>query len=317
MTRFSQPQENTNWQLADIVNELRSARLSWRERSGQASLSGQKELPSKSVVGEITESLRAILFPMRLGPDDLRHESEDYFVGHALDAVLNALLIQVRLALGFSRSEGEDAGQGNSLNTQAVTLVRQFATVLPAIRRRLDSDILAAYHGDPSARSVDEVLLCFPGVNAIIHHRLAHYFYLAGVPLLARIIAEKAHGETGIDIHPGAQIDDGFFIDHGTGVVIGETAIIGKRVRLYQAVTLGAKRFVTEESGILQKGQPRHPIIEDDVVIYAGATLLGRITIGKGSSIGGNVWLTRSVKPGSNIRQANIQSDSHEFGSGI
>ncbi|MEE4409238.1 MULTISPECIES: serine O-acetyltransferase EpsC [unclassified Serratia (in: enterobacteria)] len=317
MTRFSQPHENTNWQLADIVNELRSARLSWRERSGQASLSGQKELPSKSVVSEITESLRAILFPMRLGPDDLRHESEDYFVGHTLDAVLNALLIQVRLALGFSRSEDDDVERGDTLNAQAVTLVRQFASVLPAIRRRLDSDILAAYHGDPSARSVDEVLLCFPGVNAIIHHRLAHYFYLAGVPLLARLIAEKAHGETGIDIHPGAQIDDGFFIDHGTGVVIGETAIIGKRVRLYQAVTLGAKRFVTEESGILQKGQPRHPIIEDDVVIYAGATLLGRITIGKGSSIGGNVWLTRSVKPGSNIRQANIQSDSHEFGSGI
>ncbi|SQI40340.1 Uncharacterised protein [Serratia plymuthica] len=162
MTRFSQPQENTNWQLADIVNELRSARLSWRERSGQASLSGQKELPSKSVVSEITESLRAILFPMRLGPDDLRHESEDYFVGHTLDAVLNALLIQVRLALGFSRSEGDDAELGDSLNAQAVTLVRQFATVLPAIRRRLDSDILAAYHGDPSARSVDEVLLCFP-----------------------------------------------------------------------------------------------------------------------------------------------------------
>lgn len=317
MTRFSQPQENTNWQLADIVNELRSARLSWRERSGQPSLSGHKALPSKSVVSEITESLRAILFPMRLGPDDLRHESEDYFVGHTLDAVLNALLIQVRLALGFSRSEGADAEHGDTLDVQAVALVRQFATVLPAIRRRLDSDVLAAYHGDPSARSVDEVLLCFPGVNAIIHHRLAHYFYLAGVPLLARIIAEKAHSETGIDIHPGAQIDDGFFIDHGTGVVIGETAIIGKRVRLYQAVTLGAKRFVTEESGILQKGQPRHPIIEDDVVIYAGATLLGRITIGKGSSIGGNVWLTRSVKPGSNIRQANIQHESHEFGSGI
>ena len=144
MTRFSQPQENTNWQLADIVNELRSARLSWRERSGQASLSGQKELPSKSAVSEITESLRAILFPMRLGPDDLRHESEDYFVGHTLDAVLNALLIQVRLALGFSRSEGDDAELGGSLNAQAVTLVRQFAAVLPAIRRRLDSDILAA-----------------------------------------------------------------------------------------------------------------------------------------------------------------------------
>jgi serine O-acetyltransferase len=319
MTNLFQIKEQAHWQLADIVNELRTTRLLWRERSGQSSRSGHKELPSRAVVNQIAESLRAILFPMRLGPDDLRHESEDYYVGHTLDAVLNALLAQVRLALSFSHSDEQAAtpGDDEAINLKAVALVRQFASVLPTIRSRLDSDVLAAYHGDPSARSVDEVLLCFPGVNAIIHHRLAHYFYQVGVPLLARIIAEKAHGETGIDIHPGAQIDDGFFIDHGTGVVIGETAVIGKRVRLYQAVTLGAKRFVTEESGILQKGQPRHPIIEDDVVIYAGATLLGRITIGKGSSIGGNVWLTRSVKPGSNIRQANIQSDSQEFGSGI
>jgi serine O-acetyltransferase len=134
--------------------------------------------------------------------------------------------------------------------------------------------------------------------------------YRAGLPLVARIIAEIAHGETGIDIHPGAQIGAGFFIDHGTGVVIGETAVIGERVRLYQAVTLGAKRFEQGEDGSLLKGQPRHPIVEDDVVIYAGATVLGRITIGRGSSIGGNVWLTRSVPPGSQITQASLQAAS-------
>ena len=155
---------------------------------------------------------------------------------------------------------------------------------------------------------MDEVLLCYPGINAILHHRLAHLLYRAGLPLVARIIAEIAHGETGIDIHPGAQIGAGFFIDHGTGVVIGETAVIGERVRLYQAVTLGAKRFEQGEDGSLLKGQPRHPIVEDDVVIYAGATVLGRITIGRGSSIGGNVWLTRSVPPGSQITQASLQA---------
>jgi serine O-acetyltransferase len=156
---------------------------------------------------------------------------------------------------------------------------------------------------------VDEVLICYPGVHAVIHHRLAHYFYQAGLPLLARMIAEIAHSATGIDIHPGAQIGKSFFIDHGTGVVIGETAIIGERVRIYQAVTLGAKRFPADEEGNLQKGQPRHPIVEDEVVIYAGATILGRITIGKGSTIGGNVWLTRSVPEGSNITQANLQNE--------
>src|SRR5690606_9434424 len=142
------------------------------------------------------------------------------------------------------------------------------------------------------------------------YHRLAHELYVQGVPLIARIIAELAHSETGIDIHPGAQIGEGFFIDHGTGVVIGETAVIGNRVRIYQAVTLGAKRFATNGDGSLAKGQPRHPIVEDDVVIYAGATVLGRITIGRGSSIGGNVWLTHSVPPDSHITQARSQHEA-------
>ena len=165
-----------------------------------------------------------------------------------------------------------------------------------------------AYQGDPAARSVDEVLLCYPGVLAMIHHRLAHRLYELGLPLLARIVAELAHAQTGIDIHPGAQIDAGFFIDHGTGVVIGETAVIGKRVRLYQAVTLGAKRFPTDTEGNLQKGLPRHPVVEDDVVIYAGATILGRVTLGKGAVIGGNVWITDDVKPGASVTQASLQN---------
>eukprot|EP01034_Spumella_vulgaris_P023539 gene23539-29763_t len=165
------------------------------------------------------------------------------------------------------------------------------------------------------ARSVDEVLLCYPGVLAMIHYRLAHELYALDLPLLARIISELAHGATGIDIHPGASIGAGFFIDHGTGVVIGETAVIGERVRVYQAVTLGAKRFPTDADGKLQKGLPRHPVVEDDVVIYAGATILGRITLGKGAVIGGNVWLTHDVPPGGRIAQA--ESRSGAFANGI
>jgi serine O-acetyltransferase len=152
-------------------------------------------------------------------------------------------------------------------------------------------------------------LLCYPGILAVIHYRLAHALYQEGLPLLARITSEIAHGETGIDIHPGAHIGASFFIDHGTGVVIGETAIIGERVRVYQAVTLGAKRFPRDADGHLQKGLPRHPIVEDDVVIYAGATILGRIRIGKGASIGGNVWLTEDIPAGARITQATSVND--------
>jgi serine O-acetyltransferase len=163
---------------------------------------------------------------------------------------------------------------------------------------------MAAFHGDPAARSVDEVLIAYPGIYAMTHHRIAHQLYRQGLTLLARLISEQAHGATGIDIHPGAQIGPGLFIDHGTGVVIGETVIIGRNVRIYQAVTLGAKRFPSDEHGHLVMGGARHPILEDDVVVYAGATILGRVTIGQGSSIGGNVWLTRSVPPESHIAQA-------------
>ena len=198
-------------------------------------------------------------------------------------------------------------GVNEADHEQAINIARQFATQLPVIRRLLDTDIQAAFEGDPAARSPDEVLVCYPGILAIIHHRLAHVLYDLGAPLVARMISELAHSATGIDIHPGAQIDEGFFIDHGTGVVIGETAIIGKYVRLYQAVTLGAKRFEKDSNGLLVKGTARHPIVEDNVVVYAGATILGRITIGQNSVIGGNVWLTHSVPPDSNITQAHVR----------
>ena len=302
--------------LGRVVAELRAAREDWRTAQDRPREPGGRELPSREALRDIVQGLRGALFPMRLGPPDLRQESEDYYVGHTLDAVLNALLSQVRLELRYSTRQ-QGGGVDADLDAQALQTVRTFAAALPGIRRLLDSDVQAAFHGDPAARSVDEVLLCYPGIEAVIHHRLAHQLYRLEVPLLARIVAELAHAETGIDIHPGAQIGAGFFIDHGTGVVIGETAVIGERVRLYQGITLGAKRFVADEQGHLVKGQPRHPIVEDDVVIYAGATVLGRVTIGRGSSIGGNVWLTHSVPPGSHISQATWRQDPTGDGAGI
>ncbi|HKS12995.1 MAG TPA: serine O-acetyltransferase EpsC [Pseudomonas sp.] len=305
---MSEQTASGHWQLHGIVSGLRSAREQWRTRNGRSSgEQGGRELPSREAMRQILEQLCGALFPMRLGPVDLREESEDFYVGHTLDAALTALLAQARLELRYAARQGRT--DEVDADTRALRVIQGFAAALPGLRSLLDTDVLAAYHGDPAARSVDEVLLCYPGILAVIHHRLAHHLYNSGLPLLARISSELAHSATGIDIHPGAQIGPSFFIDHGTGVVIGETAIIGERVRIYQAVTLGAKRFPADESGQLQKGHPRHPIVEDDVVIYAGATILGRITIGKGSTIGGNVWLTRSVPPGSNLTQANLQHD--------
>ena len=297
----------TVFNIREIVDELHSARKSWRESQKRSNEPGARELPSAGALAHIIEQLKGALFPMRLGPPDLRQESEDFYVGHTLNSVLHALQAQMRLELGFNSRQQPAAKVFPDTEADALDATRTFGAALPGIRTLLDSDVLAAYNGDPAARSVDEVLLCYPGVLAMIHHRLAHQLYRQGLPLLARIVAELAHSQTGIDIHPGAQIGPGFFIDHGTGVVIGETAIIGQRVRLYQAVTLGAKRFPADLDGHLQKGLPRHPIVEDDVVIYAGATILGRVTLGKGATIGGNVWLTHDVAAGCNVTQAQNQ----------
>lgn len=310
MSRPERPSaESPHWNLEAIVDGLRGARERWRQQSQRARDFGAREFPSRDTVRELVALLRGALFPLRLGPPDLKREGEDYFVGYALDRALNALVGQVRLELACRR-RGEAPFDEPALSQQAGEIVAAFAARLPTLRSLLDTDVEAAYRGDPAAQSVDEVLLCYPGVLALIHHRLAHALYQLGVPLIARIVAELAHAETGIDIHPGAKIGAHCFIDHGTGVVIGETAEIGEQVRIYQAVTLGAKRFEAEADGSLQKGQPRHPIVEDGVVIYAGATLLGRITIGKGSTIGGNVWLTRSVPPGSQVLQARSTSEA-------
>ena len=285
--------------IDEVVAQLRERRNSaLRARQGNER---PPLLPSRQVLAEVVGELAAALFPHRLGRPDLCSENIDHYVGYTLDMALSALHQQVRRELMF-RSGCQDLCPDES--ERAVSVVQRFGQALPRVRELIDSDVTAAYQGDPAAGSKDEVLICYPGIWAMIHHRLAHLLYNEGITLTARVMAELAHSATGIDIHPGAQIGDHFFIDHGTGVVIGETAIIGRQVRLYQAVTLGAKRFNVEEDGSLVKGEPRHPILEDEVVIYAGATVLGRVTIGRGSVIGGNVWLTRSVPPGSMVSQA-------------
>jgi serine O-acetyltransferase len=291
-----------DWGLEQIVADLRASR---EERHRTRHPLGIRELPSRDAMINIVAGLRAAMFPTHYGESDLTDESVDYYVGHTLERTLKLLAEQIRRALRFvpeNANETDDA-----LRERARDVARTFAAQLPQIRALLVSDIQAAYAGDPAAQNVTEILLCYPGILAMTHHRLAHALHRLGVPLLARFINEIAHSATGIDIHPGAQIGPSFFIDHGTGVVIGETAIIGERVRVYQAVTLGAKSFAADVDGTLVKGNARHPVVEDDVVIYAGATILGRVTIGRGSVIGGNVWLTHSVPPGSSVRQGKIR----------
>ncbi|HEX5392633.1 MAG TPA: serine O-acetyltransferase EpsC [Rhodocyclaceae bacterium] len=296
------------WPLDRIVSELRTQRDTWRSAHQRNPERGGREFPSREAVDHIVKDISGALFPLRLGPADLYRENEDYYVGHTLNRALNALLEQARLELHYSERISGSKGE-QDVDAKAHRIVGDFAAALPRIRALLDTDVEAAYKGDPAARSVDEVLLCYPGLQAVVHHRLAHTLYRLELPLLARIVAELAHSATGIDIHPGARIGESFFIDHGTGVVVGETAVIGNRVRLYQAVTLGAKRFEVGEDGELKKGTQRHPQVEDDVVIYAGATILGRVVIGRGSVIGGNVWLTQNVPPGSHVTQARSQYD--------
>ncbi len=293
-----------HWNLDAVVAALRQSREVTHNVRHQGRI---RELPSREAVVAILNGLVASLFPSHYGKPDLTEESIDFYVGNTLNTTLNTLAEQVRRGLWFV-SDQDDKNDA-ALNRKAVEITRDFAAQLPAIRALLVSDLQAAFAGDPAATHYAEILICYPGMLAIMHYRLAHALFGLGAPFLARLISDIAHAATGIDIHPGARIAGSFFIDHGTGVVIGETTVIGQRVRLYQAVTLGAKRFPADGSGALIKGIDRHPIVEDDVVIYAGATVLGRITIGRGSSIGGNVWLTQSVPAGSTISQAKMRDE--------
>jgi serine O-acetyltransferase len=258
-------------------------------------------LAGRRAIHTVLDDLIAILFPGCHGHDPVPPDHVKSFIEERLQTIADVLTEQIERAFRY-QCEFDKCKECGECRKHAVDAVAHLIESLPEIKKTLQQDIVAAYEGDPAARSIMEVVMSYPGLQAIIIHRIAHELYSKNVPLIPRIMTEHAHTQTGIDIHPGATIGPGFFIDHGTGVVIGETAILGKRVKLYQGVTLGAVSFPKDKDGNPIKGVKRHPNVEDDVTIYAGATILGGdTTIGAGSEIGGNVWLTHSVAPHSRV----------------
>ena len=277
----------------------------------------EEPMPSAEVLAEVVEELRTVLFPGYYGASDLNPKTMRYHMGATLDRVHRLLFEQVMRGFCFDCAVHQRSTQCSECSAKSREITDAFIEKLPEVRRMLATDVRASYEGDPAATNPGEAIFCYPSIKAMTNFRIAHALYELGVPLIPRIITELAHSATGIDIHPGATIGEHFFMDHGTGIVIGETCRIGKNIQIYQGVTLGAKNFPMDEHGNPIKGIDRHPIIEDNVVIYSGATLLGRITIGAGSTIGGNVWLTRSVPAGSKIMQTKPRETSFTDGSGI
>ncbi|MCI1683788.1 MAG: serine acetyltransferase [Bacteroides sp.] len=259
-------------------------------------------LPSGKALYDIIELSRAILFPGYFGNSTVNSRTMTYHIGVNVEHLFDLLTEQILAGLCFG-TDDECSCCTESQREEATALAAKFISHLPEMRRVLATDVEAAYNGDPAAHSFGEVISCYPAIRAIVNYRLAHDLLTLGVPLIPRIITEMAHSETGIDIHPGAIIGKHFTIDHGTGVVIGETCVIGDNVKLYQGVTLGAKSFPLDESGTPIKGIPRHPILEDNVIVYSNATILGRITIGQGATVGGNIWVTENVPAGARIVQ--------------
>lgn len=259
-------------------------------------------MPSIDDLREIIELTRSVLFPGYFRNSEINRETVSYYTGAKLDRIFRGLAEQIKRGFCFTCDTANTTC--TECEERAKILTEKFIETLPELRRLLAYDAKAAFVGDPAAKSISETIFCYPSIMAMTYHRIAHELYRLDVPLIPRIISEMAHSRTGIDIHPGAQIGEYFFIDHGTGTVIGETCIIGKNVRIYQGVTLGAKSFPLDEHGNPIKNVPRHPIVEDDVIIYSGATVLGRITVGKGAEIGGNVWVTEPVPAGSKLMQS-------------
>ena len=295
-----QIKQNILAEVVDCLCDSQHGMLSWKGKGGRL-------LPSRDRVIEAAEALRSVLFPGYFGVSELTEYNMRFHVGATLDRILLVLHEQIKRGLCF---ECDHHGlECPACLDKSQRIMTEFVQRLPRIQHALATDVHAAYYGDPAAKSTDEAIFCYPGILAVTYYRLAHELYCLEVPLIPRMITERAHSLTGIDLHPGAEIGEEFFIDHGTGVVIGETCIIGQRVRIYQGVTLGAKSFPLDEKGKPIKGIPRHPVVEDDVVIYSGATVLGRVTIGRESVIGANVWITRDVEPGSVVTHS-VEEDS-------
>ena len=295
--------ESRPHKLADMVESL----LASYQSDARTHHLDSEFLPNRAEIVEIIGELRELLFPGFFSRQRLTAENIRYHVGELLNSVSTKLRRQVFRAMRYRRAGGSSAAGAGSpgspvdedaLDAKVADIVATFLGRLPEVRTVLAQDVQAAYDGDPAAKSLDEIIFAYPGLVAVSTYRLAHELLLLGVPLIPRIMTEWAHSVTGIDIHPGATVGRGFFIDHGTGVVIGETAHIGNNVRLYQSVTLGAINFPRDENGQLIRGQKRHPTIEDDVTVYSGTSILGGGTfIGRNAVIGGNVFLTKSVPP--------------------
>lgn len=282
------------------IERLTKALVESYRKTSRITCSEEREFPSRENVIRITEELRELLFPGYLGNARLCLANVEYVVGCKLSKLFVELRQEIAKALRSDPKVMEESTL--PLEERAHYETERFFEKLPYIREMLDEDVQAAFDGDPAAKSIEEVILSYPCVIAISIYRMAHELFVQGIPLIPRMMTEYAHSITGIDIHPGAKIGRSFFIDHGTGVVIGETCEIGDNVKIYQGVTLGALSFPKDERGKIIRGKKRHPTIENNVTIYAGATILGGETvIGSGSIVGGNVWLTHSIPPNTKV----------------
>lgn len=272
---------------------------------------GTGAFPSLDCLREVISLVKSIIFPDFFNRRRNSCVTRAHYIGVGVDKLYTILRREIENGLRFE--EAIDAGDTEA---DANRLALEFIDTLPEIKRLLLTDVEAMFNNDPAVENFGEIILCYPVVQAMVHYRVAHSLLKLGMPVIPRIITELAHSDTGIDIHPGARIGEYFSIDHGTGVVIGETCVIGNHVTLYQGVTLGAKNFSLDSNG-RPVNVPRHPIIEDNVTIYSNATVLGRITIGHDSIIGGNIWLTNSVPPGSRILQRKAVATNFTDGLGI
>jgi len=287
----------TDIRLKETLPEITEAIVATYTECSRTSHLGHRPLPSREAVGEILCDLMDILYPGYWRRQNLHIGNVEYHVGDLIDRLHDTLILQITRALRheqFAHGEADLVDLESLAQYKAVELLKK----LPELRMVLEEDARAAFEGDPAAKSYHEVIFCYPGLEAVTVYRIAHELLLLGVPLIPRMMTEYAHARTGIDIHPGARIGPGFFIDHGTGVVLGETCDIGTNVKLYQGVTLGALSFPRDADGNIIRGMKRHPTLENDVVVYANATILGGETvIGHHAVIGSSVWLTHSVAP--------------------
>ena len=289
----------------DLIQKINNAvlQLSDLKKSGCACYDNSLgSMPSIKKLSAIVKMTREIIFPGYFEDTNIRLDMLQHYMGVYVEDLFRLLTEQIFAGLCFSCEKFEKTDKQEQKQRSREIAV-SFVSFLPELRRMLNNDVEATFLGDPAAQNRDEVIFCYPAIRAISNYRIAHQLVKLGVPIIPRIISEMAHSETGIDINPEAQIGEYFTIDHGTGVVIGSTCIIGNNVKLYQGVTLGAKSFPLDEKGNPIKGIPRHPIVEDNVIIYAQATILGRIRIGENSIIGGNVWVTNDIPPNSKVMQ--------------